>query len=160
MPTGTITKRFDNEKNIRVTFDNDREKSYSTIKRELYPILVEGATVDYTIEQNQRGYWNIIAASPAGGAPASAPTKASGAMSYNDRDTLIVDQVLLKSAIDLMGVQINDGNCITPEEAARLAIEAWERIRARHERPELVKAAVELGGVVVVEPPKMMTEDV
>ena len=52
MPIGTVTKRFDNEKNIRVTFDNDKDKTYSTNKRELYPILQEGNAVDYTTVVN------------------------------------------------------------------------------------------------------------
>ena len=65
MPIGTVTKRFNNEKNIKVTFDNDKDKSYSTNKRELYPLLQEGNTVDYKIQQNGQ-YWNIVEATPVG----------------------------------------------------------------------------------------------
>jgi hypothetical protein len=82
MPVGTITKRYDNPTNIRVTFDNDREKTYSTNKKNLYDILEEGATIEYTVEQN-KGFWNIATAVPATRAavePASArPTAPTGA---------------------------------------------------------------------------------
>ena len=77
MPIGTVTKRFNNEKNIKVTMDNGgKDKSYSTNKRELYPILEEGNTVNYTLQQNG-DYWNIVSATlEKGAAPAAAQSRA------------------------------------------------------------------------------------
>ncbi len=157
MPTATLERVFDKDSaRFRAVKLSDHPKTIKCWSNDLFLTIeaLEGKVVNYDTKLSKDGQWenlsNISAAAGQASAPKAAPastTTTSG--SANDRDTLIVDQVLFKGAIDLMGVQINDGNCITPEEAARLAIEAWERIRARHERPELVKAAVDLGGVVV-----------
>ena len=135
MPVGTITKRYDNPTNIRITFDNDREKIYSTNKKNLYDILEEGATIEYTVEQN-KGFWNIATAVPSVAsvtiqdAPAGMPT---------DRDTIILDEVIFKGAIDLQA----QGH--SPEGAAELAIATWDAVRSRHLSP-LVAEAVRQGG--------------
>ena len=128
MPIGTVTKRFDNEKNIRVTFDNDRDKTYSTNKRDLYPILQEGNRVDYTLVTNGN-YTNISAAILLGGAsPATpgatgAPAPSGPRSTLTEKDTLIVDQVLFKGAIDLM-VKHDP----SPEGAAEMAVFAWNAV--------------------------------
>jgi hypothetical protein len=135
MPVGTITKRYDNPTNIRVTFDGDRETTYSTNKKDLYDILREGATVEYTVEQHDK-YWNIATAVPSVAsvtiqdAPAGMPT---------DRDTIILDEVIFKGAIDLQA----QGH--SPEGAAELAIATWGAVRSRH-LPPLVAEAVRQGG--------------
>lgn len=153
MPIGTITKRFNNAKNIRVTFDNDREKSFSCVDQKLYSILVEGATVEYETKQN--GQWvNLIAARPAGQAPAdpgqmptnapSSPVQARQAAGY-DRDTIIVDQVIFKAAVDIVVSQGHE-----PEAAAEMAVFMWNCVRYyRHggDSP-LVMAAIKEGGQI------------
>ena len=146
MPIGTVTKRFDNEKNIRVTFDNGgKDKSYSTNKRELYPVLLEGSTVDYTVQQNGQ-YWNIVSATlvSSGAAPA-ASGPAVGRSILTEKDTLIVDQVLFKGAID----KLVKGDT-TPQEAASDAVLTWNWVLYyRHGgNSPLVEAAIEEGGQV------------
>lgn len=68
------------------------------------------------------------AAAPA--APAQAPKYLAGPNNpvpyLTDRDTLIVDQVIFKGAIDLLRGDI------TVAQAVESAIEAWESVRARH----------------------------
>jgi hypothetical protein len=148
MPIGTVTKRFDNEKNIRITFDNDKDgKTFSTNKRELYPILQEGNTVDYTTVVNGQ-YTNITAAILVeNSAPAPATTGQSPAprSALTDKDTLIVDQVIFKGAIDLQ----KQGH--TPEGAAEMAVFTWNYVQYfRHGgNAPLVKAASEAGGQLV-----------
>ena len=145
MPIGTVTKRFNNEKNIKVTFDNDKDKSYSTNKRELYPLLQEGNTVDYKIQQNGQ-YWNIVEATPveASAAPAT-PGPAVGRSTLTEKDTLIVDQVLFKGAID----KLVKGDT-TPEEAASDAVLTWNWVLYyRHGgNSPLVEAGIEEGGQI------------
>ena len=143
MPIGTVTKRFDNEKNIKVTFDNDREKAFSTNKRELYPMLQEGNTVDYALVQNGQ-YTNIVGAMVVEGA--SAPAPSGPRSSLTEKDTLIVDQVLFKGAIDLQ-----EQKATTPNEAAKIAVETWNYIQYhRHGgNSPLVEAAIEEGGQLV-----------
>jgi hypothetical protein len=147
MPIGTVTKRFDNEKNIRVTFDNGgKDKSYSTNKRVLYPVLQEGNTVNYTLEQNGE-YWNIVSAvtlENSGSAPA-ASGPAVGRSILTEKDTLIVDQVLFKGAID----KLVKGDT-TPQEAASDAVLTWNWVLYyRHGgNSPLVEAAIREGGQV------------
>jgi len=145
MPIGTVTKRFNNEKNIKVTFDNDKDKSYSTNKRELYPLLQEGNTVDYKIQQNGQ-YWNIVEATPveASAAPAT-PGPAVGRSTLTEKDTLIVDQVLFKGAID----KLVKGDT-TPQEAASDAVLTWNWVLYyRHGgNSPLVEAGIEEGGQI------------
>ena len=147
MPIGTVTKRFDNEKNIRVTFDQDKDKTYSTNKRELYPILQEGNVVDYTTVVNGQ-YTNITAAILVeNSAPAPATTGQSPAprSALTDKDTLIVDQVIFKGAIELQ----KQGH--TPEGAAEMAVFTWNYVQYfRHGgNAPLVKAVIEAGGQLV-----------
>jgi hypothetical protein len=60
-------------------------------------------------------------------APAAAPAQASKYLANpNDRDTLIVDQVIFKGAIDLLRGDT------TVAKAVEDAILAWEGVRARH----------------------------
>mgnify|MGYP000252630584 FL=1 len=152
MPIGTVTKRFTNEKNIKVTFDNDREKTYSTFNAELYPILVEGAMVDYTLKVNG-AYTNIVSAVTVGNAPAmpSVPTQGTLAprSSLTDKDTLIVDQVLFKAAIDLMVKHNHE-----PEGAAEMAVFTWNCILYyRHGGASpLTMEAMRAGGQIVEAP--------
>jgi|TARA_R110000822_G_scaffold32491_2_gene93150 hypothetical protein len=152
MPIGTVTKRFTNEKNIKVTFDNDREKTYSTFNADLYPILVEGATVDYTLKVNG-AYTNIVSAVTVGGAPATPAAPAQGSpaprSSLTDKDTLIVDQVLFKAAIDLMVKNNHD-----PEGAAEMAVHTWNCILYyRHGGASpMVLEAMKAGGQIVEAP--------
>jgi hypothetical protein len=161
MPIGTVTKRFDNEKNIRVEFDNERARTYSTNKRALYDALQLGNTVEYETEQSGQ-YVNIVSAravarNRTASSNGSKGTQQPAAYANTDRDTLIVDQVLFKGAIDLQTACIRtdlDAETLfhDPASAAKDAIETWERIRARHLRPEDIKQAVaEYGGVVVDE---------
>ena len=155
MPIGTVTKRFNNDKNIKVTFDNDRERTYSTFNADLYPILVEGATVDYTLKVNGN-YTNIVAAMSVGSAPATpaapaAPAQGSPAprSSLTDKDTLIVDQVLFKAAIDLMVKHNHE-----PEGAAEMAVFTWNCIlyyRHGGESP-MTMQAMEAGGQIIEAP--------
>jgi len=64
------------------------------------------------------------AAAPA--APAAAPAQAPKYLNPTDRDTLIVDQVIFKGAIDLLRGDT------TVAKAVENAIAAWEGVRARH----------------------------
>ena len=159
MPIGTVTKRFDNEKNIRVEFDNERARTYSTNKRALYDALQLGNTVEYETEQNGQ-FVNIVSArAVASNRTASSNgrkgTQQPAAYANTDRDTLIVDQVLFKGAIDLQTACIRADGSVTVMNAdmsASFAIATWEHIRARHHRPEDIKKVVEeYGGVVVDE---------
>ena len=161
MPIGTVTKRFDNEKNIRVEFDNERARTYSTNKRALYDALQLGNTVEYETEQNGQ-FVNIVSArAVASNRTASSNgrkgTQQPAAYANSDRETLIVDQVLFKGAIDLQTACIRtdlDAETVfhDPATAAKAAIETWERVRARPHRPEDIKKVVEeYGGVVVDE---------
>ena len=150
MPIGKVTKRWNNEKNIRVTFDDDKDKSYTTNKSALYPLLEQGNTVDYKIQQNGQ-YWNIVEATPveASAAPAT-PGPAVGRSTLTEKDTLIVDQVLFKGAIDLQVSQPGVPAYMDPKEAASDAVLTWNWVLYyRHGgNSPLVEAGIEEGGQI------------
>ena len=163
MPVGTIKTSFDNrprgQQSFGVILDTETD-SLRCWDQKSWPHLIEGATIEYEIKlvENKRDeskpYRNLINVKPVS-APPSNGSKPSPAAGGTDRDTLIVDQVLFKGAIDLQTACIRtdlDAETVfhDPATAAKAAIETWERVRARHHRPEDIKKVVEeYGGVVV-----------
>jgi len=152
MPIGTVTKRFDNEKNIKVTFDNDRDKAYSTNKRELYPILQEGHTVDYSLVQNGQ-YTNIVGAIVVEGAPEPA---ANGSRDNRNQTQIMLEnasgQVVRPAYKDWLGL---DPKTRQPfiEYLKEIAIGATWYLENVYVTlgyyPKLVRAAIEEGGQIV-----------
>ena len=104
------------------------------------PVDIAGVTIQAIAEP--KGEYNgvkqykpskvtVLGSSPvpkaAPAAPAAAPAQASKYLANpNDRDTLIVDQVIFKGAIDLLRGDT------TVAKAVEDAILAWEGVRARH----------------------------
>lgn len=93
MATKTIKKRWNNDKNVKFDFTDGTS---ATMRPNQFDIQ-EGQAYDLTIaekEYNGRTYYNITECKPLGGSPSGGGNP--------DREKLIVRQVALKCATDLV----------------------------------------------------------